>query len=1053
MGSGTSGIRVVCAPPMASEAALADEVTRLRASAPLGPLTVLVGGVLLRPYLGRRLAAMGVSTLNTHFQTVGEFGLAVGAPPAAAGWSPLKPPAERQLAGRASVDTPGYFQPVADQPGLVDAVVRLVRELRIEGIAPDAFRRWTEAPGCVESTEKAEALASLYERFDRLANGTYTGATCIAGADPAAFGGIGLLVYGIRQLAAAPRRLIRGIAERGIPVVFFLPTVSPAADKAHAELLAWLVDDCGAQVETPVAPPAAGGTLGALQSHLFAPADAIAPDATETVRVVSAPSQEAEAREAVRACVRWAGQGVAFNEMAVVTKDVTTYRVLLEEALTEAGIPSYSDSGIPLPQVPVGRQIVRLIKLVQMDVPRRELMGFVAEECMPPATLEPYGRMSAWKWDRLSRRAGVLAGIAQWRTNLGASIEEDEARVLAGTAPQWVAGTISDRRALLQFVEDFSNAVGALDVERTLAQHVAAFRAFVGTYVIDGPRYLSELDGLEATSHIVGDAVSFAAFISQVEARVEAATAVDAADTQPGSFMRRGVNLLDASQLPHLRFRAVCVVGLNEGKFPSAPRQDPLLLDGERHALNTAAGWTLPLRAGGHDPGPMQFALLVNGATEFLQLSYARAARPGDRGMLPSAYLCRTLSALTGQRVSADGVRDLRGQPVLTWVSSGRVGPAVRDDALSATEWDRALLQDDVSVGRALLFAREPRLPRGEELLAARKTPDVLTPFDGVLADPAAIALAAGHFAQKASSATRIVKYAKCPRQYFLSSVLNLREEEEPEEILEMQVSTRGTVIHAVLEQFVAANPADEIVMANRDVLVDQMYALVDEHFDKQVRKGMAGRPGLHQRTHDDIGRECIAWLDHMLDTGEFVPGDQFRLEVNFRDLVVPTTSGDIRLNGYIDRLGTHADGTFSVLDYKTGKVLALEDGTIGDGQDLQLPLYMLAGARELGMPVAQGMAAYEFVSRRNGYVRITLTGEQLKAQWGRFEQVMNGIATGVATGDFHHEPGVKAATCHYCDFKLLCGAKREDDALLKARDPHVAAFYREVRGEEDGAS
>ncbi len=1033
---------------MASEAALADEVTRLRASAPLGPLTVLVGGVLLRPYLGRRLAAMGVSTLNTHFQTVGEFGVAVGAPPAAAGWSPLKPPAERQLASRASVDTPGYFTPVADQPGLIDAVVRLVRELRIEGIAPDAFRRWAEAPGCVESTEKAEALASLYERFDHLANGTYTGATCIAGADPAAFGGIGLLVYGIRQLAAAPRRLIRGIAERGIPVVFVLPAVSPAADKAHAELLAWLVDDCGARVETPSAPPAAGSTLGALQSHLFAPAVAvaIAPDATETVRVVSAPSQEAEAREAVRACVRWAGQGVAFNEMAVVTKDVTTYRVLLEEALTEAGIPSYSDSGIPLPQVPVGRQIVRLIELVQMDVPRRELMGFVAEECMPPATLEPYGRMSAWKWDRLSRRAGVLAGVEQWRTNLGASIG------WVGTPPLWVAHIVADRRALLKFVEDFSNAVVALHTERTLAQHVAAFRAFIGTYVIDGPRYLSELDGLESISHIVGDAVPFDAFIARAQALVEGAAAVDAAGTHPGKFMRYGVNLLDASQLPHLRFRAVCVVGLNEGKFPSAPRQDPLLLDDERRALNTAAGWALPLRAGGHDPGPMQFALLVNGATEFLQLSYARAARPGDRGMLPSAYLCRTLTALTGQRVSADGVRDLRGQPVLTWVSSGRVGPAVRDDALSATEWDRALLQDDVSVGRALLFAREPRLPRGEELLAARKTPDVLTSFDGVLADPAAIALAAGHFAQKASSATRIVKYAKCPRQYFLSSVLNLKEEEEPEEILEMQVSTRGTVIHAVLEQFVAGNPADEIVMANRDVLVDQVYALVDEHFDTQVRKGMAGRPGLHQRTHDDIGRECIAWLDHMLDTGEFVPGDQFRLEVNFRDLVVPTTSGDIRLNGYIDRLGTHADGTFSVLDYKTGKVLALEDGTIGDGQDLQLPLYMLAGALELGMPIEDGMAAYEFVSRRNGYVRITLTGEQLKAQWGRFEQVMNGIATGVATGDFHHEPGVKAATCHYCDFKLLCGAKREADAALKARDPHVAEFYREVRGEEDGA-
>jgi len=165
-------------------------------------------------------------------------------------------------------------------------------------------------------------------------------------------------------------------------------------------------------------------------------------------------------------------------------------------------------------------------------------------------------------------------------------------------------------------------------------------------------------------------------------------------------------------------------------------------------------------------------------------------------------------------------------------------------------------------------------------------------------------------------------------------------------------------------------------------------------------------------------------------------------------ELVVPTGSGDVRFRGFIDRLGLHPDGTFSVLDYKTGRVLDLEDGEIGDGTDLQLPLYMLAGAQALGLPVEKGAAAYEFVSRRNGYARITLTGRELNAQHGRFQQVMDAIADGVATGDFHAQPS--GDSCRYCDFKMLCGSDREKAARAKQRDPHVAEFMHVLRGDTE---
>ncbi len=1054
---------VILAPPAALRDRLVVAVGTPGPAGPLAPRTVLIGGILQRTALARALARQGCA-LNVSLQTLGEFGLDIGR--AGVGDARrLDPPSEYQLAHDAAVQAGGYLRDVAGTPGVTDAVRRLVRELAQEGIGAEQFAAAVSQPGVAESREKADTLADLVHRFAGFTEGYYTGATCLAAAEPADFTGSALYVFGVRQLGVAARRLITGIAERGVPVTFFLPTLSPQADLAHADLLEWLAGECGAEVTQVGGEAPSATTLGHLQAHLFAPGAATDMDAVGSVRVLSAPSREAEAREAVRACLRWAEEGVPFREMAVVMKDITRYRGLIEEALREAGVAFYSGSGMPLPHTPVGRQIMRLIGLAGGDVPRRPLMDFVAEQCIPSATLEPYGKVSAWKWDRYSRRAGVVGGLDQWRINLGASIDGDEKAVAEGTAPQWVAGTIGDRRVLLRFVEAFQADVLSLREQRSLAGHVEAFTAFIGRWVVEGPAYLHDLADLNAISAIVGEGIAFEDFLAQVQAMVEASTARDVAGAAPGRFARRGVNLLDASQLPHLEFRAVCVVGLNEGVFPSAPRQDPLLLDDERVRLNAATGWALPLRAGGYDPQPMQFGLMVHGAREFLQLSYARAAAPGDREMLPSAYLCQALAALTGERVTADGVKDMRGAEsgVLTWTSSGRVGPSDAELSLCAAEWDRALLQDRPAVGRGLLHERHERAARGEEMVLARALPDVLTPFDGVLADPDAIDAAAGHFGAKTTSATRIARYAKCPRQYLLAGVLNLSEEEEPEDILEMRVTTRGTVIHAVLEEFLASTPPAEITTANEEELGNRILELAEKHFEVQVRKGMAGRPGLHPRTSTDIAAECISWLEHMLATGEFDPGDRYFLEVAFPgpaldgdrsdrvpELAVATASGEVRFRGFIDRLGLHPDGTFSVLDYKTGRVLDLQDGEIGDGTDLQLPLYMLAGAKALGLPVEKGAAAYEFVSRRNGYARITLTGTELQGQYGRFQQVMDAIAGGVATGDFHAQPSVDS--CRYCDFKMLCGSRREKVARAKEHDPHVARFMHVLRGDTEWA-
>jgi len=70
---GKAGFRLVLGPPPALEDAFLAAVAAIRGREPLAPVDVLVGGVLQRPYLQRRIAETAPGLLNVRFSTVGEW--------------------------------------------------------------------------------------------------------------------------------------------------------------------------------------------------------------------------------------------------------------------------------------------------------------------------------------------------------------------------------------------------------------------------------------------------------------------------------------------------------------------------------------------------------------------------------------------------------------------------------------------------------------------------------------------------------------------------------------------------------------------------------------------------------------------------------------------------------------------------------------------------------------------------------------------------------------------------------------------------------------------
>jgi ATP-dependent helicase/nuclease subunit B len=1048
---GMPQLRLVVGPPAALEDALLAEIATLRAHAPLAPLDVLVGGVLQRPYFQRRAATEHGAILNVRFSTLGELGVRLGeAGLIAAARTPLPAIAERGFAAEIARGAGGYFTPVAETPGFAEAARRLVRELRQEAIDPDLFAAL--APSAAESAEKAEALVDLYTRYVSRRADRYDGEDALAAADPDRFDGTALLAIGVWRLGAHARAAVEALAQR-VPVTFFLPSFAEDVDAATGPLTSWL-EEHGA-VAVRLDSPVPASALGHVQANLYRPRAQIEPDAS--VCLVSAPDPLTESREAARTCLDWARAGIPFREMAVGYREAELYRPLVEAVFAESGIPVYLDDGPSVAERPLGRRVLGLLELIDSALVRRDVMAFLSDGWLPDATRERYGGAPIGAWESASRRAGVVQGIEQWRERLGGLMRRERAEAEAENAPEWLADRVGAAESLLRFVEDLDSRLSSHPDQGTWAECLAALRPLLLDYVDDVDAVVGHLDQLAQLDELLIEPVAFDRFLDAVRAEIQALKAGDLESVSQGAFGLRGVSVLDVNQLRHLRFDAVVVLGLTERSFPPPPRQDPLLLDEERQALNAAGSLTLPLRARGPDLEPMQFGLAVGAARTRLLLSTRRASEPGGRPQLPSSFFRLAASALAGRRLDAAEIPGL-DRSLYKHLPAGRLGADSPKRALTLAERDITVLEQDQPLGAAVLHRTAPETLRADALRRARWGDRTLTPFDGVLSDGEAIDAIEAWLAESYPlSPTVLEAYAGCPYRFFLGRLLRVRPIEDPEEIVQLSALDRGAAIHEILEQFLAAHTPSDLVGQPRAVLLEALQQVSRRVLDDLHDRGRGGAPLMWQRSRTEIEDDLVRWLDNEISApGSFT---ERGFEVGFggrwdtqsespysRDepLVLPVDGHALRLRGRIDRLEWEPGKRFRVLDYKSGR--NRQKGVFEGGKALQLAMYMLAAADIVGIDLEHGSASYEFVTRRGGFTSHTLTGIDLTAARATFDGVLSRIVGGVRNGDFHAEPEKWA--CKYCDFDSLCDAARLRQADRKRDDPRRISFT-EMKGVE----
>ena len=779
--------------------------------------------------------------------------------------------------------------------------------------------------------------------------------------------------------------------------------------------------------------------------------------------ILSAPDSREEVRQVVREMLQRAEVGVPFHRMATLYRQQDPYAFQLRMELGFAGIPVAGPDPSPLRDSAPGRLLTGMLDVFKQDFSRAALMQWLADAQVWNAASNRSASSELQRWEGLSREAGVVHGLEQWRERLrGLTVSvarrrrgaEDRGELTEAQARGY-AETIACAERLLALVEQLAQDMPPEDSRPWSAFADWAKDALdrYGQGKSDWPtRHQDALGRLESALEEIGrlDAVEPAATLAAFQ---------QALDHALSAYMGRsgatgtGVFVAGLKAAAGMEFDSIWILGMSEGDYPARGGEDPLLPEYVRAQVLMDA---LPIRRQAQLHERRDFLAALAGG-DCRRLSYARVDPITRRPQYPSPWLLESASTLAGEHVSSNQLHS-RDAPWLTVIES-------MEDALRLAEGGRAADGHEYDVLALARFQKTgPRLrwhplaadgsPLGRALAMDRaRATNELTEWDGFVGSIAGGSGRLGGSLAQVMSPTRLESWATCPYRHFLDNVLNLAVWETPEDVLTISPLDHGSLVHVILERFIkeaidagSPSPRDGWTHLQRK----RIREIAQEEFQEAERKGITGRRVLWEVAQEDILQDLERFLDddEQYRSDEGMQPHHSEYEFGFDGAPVALAlpdGGRIHFRGFIDRVDVTPDGRRAVVtDYKTGssrQFEKMEDDPLMAGKRLQLPVYALA-VRETLLPDVTLSAEYWFVSAKGGYTRVPVSLDAIEEQ---FRYTVQTIAEGVRGGIFPANPGPPSLggpeNCRYCDFQRICPTNKLALWARKVDSPQVAAY------------
>jgi ATP-dependent helicase/nuclease subunit B len=959
-----------------------------------------------------------------------------------------------RIFGRLRGASPGYLSALPPSRGLTRTLCGTLRDLRLSGLSAESLRlnafeveaKAVEIKTLLAGYEAAlrESQLADYARVLRLAVERLKG-------DPAAIPEE-TLVLAAEDMDFRP---LERILWEAIPPENrrLLPVDAPATTARREAPVS--------DAETAEAPVSDAGLL----RWLSRPGAAPPPSNDGTARIVRAVGEANEVREIFR---RMWEEEIPFDDVEVLHTDGDTYVPIFYELATllaaeeNPEIPVTFAEGLPARYVRPGRALMAWISWIRNGFPQSTLAHMIQEGLLrlPPRPPEeegpPPGEACSARLGAAFRTVAVGTGRDRYLPRLDETIVGLEKTREDGLLPGRENGEFEEEGRAARTAQQLRQRISALKQIRDLVRGLLLLApeapaeapvvlestaAFLGRYArcagqmdeYGRKRLIEEIRELEACIGNSGEAGVAGLDIWAWLASLPREIRVKGEGPRPGRLFVSSLRTGGRSGRRH-----TFLVGLDDGRFPGAGLQDPLLLDSERVQLSGE----LPTAAGGMAKKIKDLESLFARLRGTVTLSYSCRSLSDEREMFPTGALLLAYRILSGNREGDQG-------DLLRWLPPpASFAPRSPERCTSGTEWWlwRLCGGEAVKESEQIVGENFPHLARGFRAQRERAS-DRFTEYDGYVPE-------AGRDLDPASlrgpvlSATRLETLGRCPMEYFFRYVLRIEppEQYEVDPGIWLDPMEKGNLLHKVFCEFMTrlqemAEPPgyerhrplmEEILQRNVAAWRFEHPPPNEEVFAHAVEE-LARMARIFLQEEETFCRESRPIC---FEAAIGVPPQGGGTFLDSTEPVsVPLAEGKtIRVRGKLDRLD-EVPGSgmtrFAVWDYKTGSSRRYKMGKpFQKGRVVQPGLYLALAEtrlREVVSPSARVVRfGYFFPSTRDHGRRIAWSADQLAG--GR--HVLHLLCAMLSGGCFPFSD--KAAEIPFSDYRAAFGSP--DDAAEAVR-------------------
>jgi ATP-dependent helicase/nuclease subunit B len=793
---------------------------------------------------------------------------------------------------------------------------------------------------------------------------------------------------------------------------------------------------------------------------LFAPKEAPAPFPDKSLQIFTAIGPTNECRKILQMII---AEKIPLDEVEIIHPSGAVYPSIMYALAAKNGLKVTYSEGIPLAFTSPGKVFSGLIDWMEHDFLVSDICALIEAGALSlpsgngAAAISPLkaGRylksaMIGWGRERYISRLEILAESAK---ESGRAAEEEEG---SPEKAKKYRDHIEEIERLKRFVAEILAPLPCADDKDKIdfAALCRGFAAVSGKFsCIYGENdaearaiLLSKLD--ESASYQTAPIERRAAF--EWLRSIAAALRVGASGPAPGHIHLSGWRTGGYSGRPMTFF-----VGLDQGTFPAAGIQDPILLDEERERLSPALVTSADsLRENLWAMAGLLSSLRGREGGRVI-LSYSSYDVVEERQSFPSSLILQTARLLEGEPsldYSALVARLPEARGFLPEEKSGEKSSAA---VLDEIDWwlarlaPRGELRDGLDSVKSVFSG----LSRGIFASEKRDKP-IVSEYEGKIRVSSEEVCPL--FNQDiVMSASRLELLSRCPFGYFLRYVLDVQKPDE----LELDASKwlnamqRGSLLHEIFALFMRelGKRGETVDPKKHEALIHKIGADVVARYKEEIPPPSEGifereRKAIEQELNVFIGAEGkrperVEPLLFEISFGRKKRSEESEgMDEPVSLICDPEDQRAFFLAGRIDRIDRISGNHYRVIDYKTGSYSQFEDlKCFGEGRVLQHALYSVAAEEILkkmkidpAPRVVEG--GYSFPTRRGEGKEIIIK----EVDRGELGRLLSELMKALKEGRFVVNP---EAACDYCDYAPVCGGEAAKDRAKQKKDGNAEVF------------